>query len=110
MTNQYAELIRARQEIENRIARLNEELRVAKEAEVKAVVQKVKELMNQHGLTVDDLMKTGARVVTTEVRKVAPKYRNPSSGETWTGRGLKPKWLIAALQTGKTVQDFLIQQ
>ncbi len=41
--------------------------------------------------------------------KVAPKYRNPDNpAETWAGRGLKPRWLAAALKTGKKLDDFMI--
>jgi DNA-binding protein H-NS len=40
-------------------------------------------------------------------RKVAPKYRGPN-GETWSGRGLKPRWLAAELDSGKQLADFLI--
>jgi len=40
---------------------------------------------------------------------VAPKYRNPEDpAETWAGRGLKPRWLTAAIKSGKKVEDFLI--
>jgi DNA-binding protein H-NS len=40
---------------------------------------------------------------------VAPKYRNPENpGETWAGRGLRPRWLVAALKGGKKVEDFAI--
>jgi len=40
---------------------------------------------------------------------VAPKYRNPeNSTETWAGRGLKPRWLSAAIKGGKKLDDFLI--
>jgi DNA-binding protein H-NS len=40
---------------------------------------------------------------------VAPKYRNPDDPtETWAGRGLKPRWLAAALKTGKELEDFSI--
>jgi hypothetical protein len=39
---------------------------------------------------------------------VAPKYRNPDTAETWAGRGLKPRWLAAALKTGKKLEDFSI--
>jgi DNA-binding protein H-NS len=40
---------------------------------------------------------------------VAPKYRNPDNpAETWAGRGLKPRWLTAAIKSGKKVDDFLI--
>jgi len=41
--------------------------------------------------------------------KVAPKYRNPENpSETWAGRGLKPRWLAAALKSGKKLEDFSI--
>ena len=40
-------------------------------------------------------------------KKVAPKYRGPD-GETWTGRGLKPRWLMEALKGGKKIEQFLI--
>jgi DNA-binding protein H-NS len=41
--------------------------------------------------------------------KVAPKYRNPENpGETWAGRGLKPRWLAAAIKAGKKLEDFSI--
>jgi DNA-binding protein H-NS len=40
---------------------------------------------------------------------VAPKYRNPENPtETWAGRGLKPRWLAAALKSGKKLEDFSI--
>jgi DNA-binding protein H-NS len=41
---------------------------------------------------------------------VAPKYRNPNNpGETWAGRGLKPRWLVAAIKSGKKAEEFLIK-
>jgi DNA-binding protein H-NS len=40
---------------------------------------------------------------------VAPKYRNPDHpSETWAGRGLKPRWLAAAIKGGKKLEDFAI--
>jgi DNA-binding protein H-NS len=42
-------------------------------------------------------------------RKVPPKYRSPS-GETWAGRGARPRWLVAAMKRGKKVEDFLIKR
>jgi DNA-binding protein H-NS len=40
---------------------------------------------------------------------VAPKYRNPENpAETWAGRGLKPRWLTAAIKSGKKIEDFAI--
>ena len=41
--------------------------------------------------------------------KVAPKYRNPDNpSETWAGRGLQPRWLAAALKSGKKLEHFAI--
>src|SRR5262245_27224385 len=56
----------------------------------------------------------GARVVrgggtTLKGRKVPPKYRGPS-GETWAGRGARPRWLVAATKGGKKLDDFLIDK
>lgn len=43
--------------------------------------------------------------------KVAPKYRNPAKpGETWSGRGLPPRWMAAQLKKGKKREDFLIRK
>ena len=42
-------------------------------------------------------------------RKVPPKYRGPS-GETWAGRGARPRWLVAAIKGGKKLDDFLIDK
>jgi DNA-binding protein H-NS len=41
--------------------------------------------------------------------KVPPKYRSPS-GETWAGRGVKPKWMVEALKKGKKMESFLIKK
>ena len=41
--------------------------------------------------------------------KVAPKYQGPH-GEKWSGRGLKPRWLTAAMSEGKRLEDFLINR
>ena len=56
----------------------------------------------------------GARVVrggasALRGRKVPPKHRGPS-GETWAGRGAKPRWLVASIKEGKKLEDFLIDK
>jgi DNA-binding protein H-NS len=35
-------------------------------------------------------------------------YRNPVDGSTWTGRGLKPRWLVEAIEAGRSQDEFLI--
>jgi DNA-binding protein H-NS len=60
----------------------------------------------------DRLSKSGLRLkgIRGGVRgPVAPKYRNPANpAETWAGRGLKPRWLAAALKSGKKLEHFSI--
>jgi DNA-binding protein H-NS len=50
-----------------------------------------------------------ARTSALKGRKVPPKYRGPS-GETWAGRGARPRWLVAAMKEGKKLDDFLIDK
>jgi DNA-binding protein H-NS len=40
--------------------------------------------------------------------KVAAKYRDATTGDTWSGRGLQPKWLKQALASGKKISDFAL--
>jgi DNA-binding protein H-NS len=40
--------------------------------------------------------------------KVAPKYRHPKTGETWSGRGGTAGWLAREIKAGKKREDFLI--
>ena len=44
----------------------------------------------------------------TRGSKVAPKYRHPKSGETWSGRGGVAGWLAREIKSGKKREDFLI--
>ena len=49
----------------------------------------------------------GANVPKPIRKKIAPKYRGPAN-DTWTGRGMKPRWLTNELKDGKKLEDFLI--
>ncbi len=90
-----AELIAQKEALELQI----EETR---KAELKDAIEQVKAIVAAHGLTMDDLFgKTKATRKTGGT--VAPKYRDPQTGATWTGRGRSPKWLV-----GKNAADFLI--
>ena len=42
--------------------------------------------------------------------KVKPKYRDAKTGDTWAGRGVQPRWLSAALKSGRKLEDFLIDK
>jgi DNA-binding protein H-NS len=40
--------------------------------------------------------------------RVLPKYRNPHTSETWSGRGKRPRWLVAAMKSGHRIEEFRI--
>jgi DNA-binding protein H-NS len=67
--------------------------------------------MAEHGLTAQDIApaaKKGTKAASDGSRKaVAAKYKD-GQGNQWSGRGLKPKWLTAALASGKTIDDFAV--
>lgn len=50
---------------------------------------------------------TGKTTRKTEV-KVAAKYLGPN-GETWSGRGLMPRWLAALVKQGRQKEDFAVK-
>ena len=74
-------------------------------------------LVKAEGLRLDDVFGSRATAAAkkapakkTRTRsKVKPKYRNPATGETWAGRGKRPRWFAAALAAGKKDKDFLIK-
>lgn len=79
-----------------------------KRARAEAIAQ-VKALMDEYGLSVADLNPREApRKAGSKGRKVAVKYRDSATGNTWSGRGLQPKWLRAALAAGRKLEDFRV--
>ena len=89
------------------------ELAKEKAAKLRA---KIGELVKAEGLDIDDVF--GGRRGASAAKKtkagkprakVKPKYRNPATGETWAGRGKRPRWFAAALAAGKKDKDFLIR-
>ncbi|MFN3860745.1 MAG: H-NS family nucleoid-associated regulatory protein [Roseateles sp.] len=87
-------------------AALDEQIRLTKERERGEAIAKVKSLMSEYGLTVADLSVRTPKQA--RVSKVAAKYRNQATGETWSGRGLQPKWLKAAIAGGAKLSDFAV--
>lgn len=97
------DLLKQRDDIERQI----EETRKAER--VKAM-QQIHTLMSDFGITVSDLTARtapkGKRATTT--KKAAVKYRDPATGDSWSGRGLQPRWLKAALAQGARLGDFAV--
>ena len=88
-------------------AALEEQISQTRRDERQKAITQVKALMAEYGLTAEDLKARSAKAAGTG-NKVAAKYRNKATGETWSGRGLQPRWLKAALGTGKKLTDFAV--
>lgn len=97
MSQTYKELLQQREALEKAIAQ-------ARQNEIAAAVSKVRELVAEFGLTAQDVFPArGAKSGGKATAKVAAKYRDPVTGQTWTGRGKAPKWI-----DGKDRNQFLI--
>jgi len=82
-------------------------LEIAKESVAK-VREKILGLLKMEGLTLDELF--GSARKGKGRRPAALKYRNPAdASQTWSGRGKRPRWFLAAIKAGKKEQDLLIK-
>ena len=113
-------------EIQSQIDKLQKQATEIKGREFGKTVQEILAKMQAFGITLKDLNpgkarngKTKAKGTTTskpagsKIKKkatttVAAKYQGPN-GETWSGRGLTPRWLAALVSNGKTKEDFFIK-
>lgn len=98
MQTSYKELIVQREALEQKI-------QAARKAELTEAVSKVRSIVAEYSLTAEDVFPPArANRKESSVHKVEAKYRNPTTGETWTGRGKSPKWIA-----NEDRQKFLIQ-
>jgi DNA-binding protein H-NS len=96
------------QDLLDRKAALEKEIETTRKQERSEAISKVKALMSEYGLTISDLSAKGTPKSAGAGKggKVAVKYRNTATGDTWSGRGLQPKWLKAALAAGRKIEEF----
>jgi DNA-binding protein H-NS len=87
---------------------IEQQIEHTKKQERGDAVNKVRALMAEYGLTVADIGGKAAAKGKSGGGKVPAKYRNTSTGDSWSGRGLQPRWLKAALASGKKLSDFAI--
>ena len=92
---------------------------LTKRTPIGQVRRKLTVLAKSQGYTIAELFGSASPAKTTTRKStkgkktgtVAPKYRNPSKpSETWSGRGLPPRWMSALLKKGKKKEDFLIKK
>lgn len=107
------------QELLEQRAKLDKEIAQAQSTLRSDALAKIQALMAEAGLSLSDLRDAFGGAASTKAArapaaapkvgsKVAPKYRNTATGDTWSGRGLQPNWLKAALAEGKKLEDFAI--
>jgi DNA-binding protein H-NS len=96
----YRELLAQREKLERQIEE-------AKAREYAEVLNEIKQKMADYGITLAEL--GGTRVKAAKAGRpragVAPKYRDPASGSTWSGRGKPPRWIA-----GQDREKFLIEK
>lgn len=102
--------------LQKQIERLQKKADIVRARDLKRVVDSITSEMAKYGITIEDLERaqttTGRKTRKVAAAKtkssVAPKYRQPETGDTWTGRGKPPRWLTAAEAAGTARDSFLI--
>ena len=94
---------------------LDKQITKAKAEEKAAVLAHIRSAMEQYEITAEELTAAPKRgrkpgsTDTVERKPVAPKYHN-ELGETWTGRGKQPKWVVEALASGLALEELRIEK
>lgn len=83
------------------IAELQKKAEEARRTELAGAIAQIKSLMKQFNLTIKDLKLKDGKISKASGKAVAAKYRDPISGETWTGRGRSPAWAAQAKAENK---------
>ncbi len=81
-----------------------------KDQAIEDAYTQIMDVADKVGLSIEQILEFGATKRKKSTRKsVEPRYRNKSdTSETWTGRGKQPRWLVAELEKGAKLEDFLI--
>ncbi len=84
---------------------IHEELRIVLAAKMAAQRQEIDERLRD----LDQFSASSQRAVTALRPKAGPFYRNPDRPtQIWSGRGLRPRWLVFQLASGRKLADFQI--
>lgn len=97
-------------DIQNQIEKLQQQAAEIRAQEFDKTVQEILAKMTAFGITLKDLESVKGRArkaATTTAKPAAVKYTGPN-GETWSGRGLTPRWLTALVAQGRTKDEFAI--
>lgn len=92
-------------------AKVQKAIANARDRERSVLKEKMAELAKNHGFSVNELFGgvRGGRGAGKGKSLGVAKYANPDNrGDTWTGRGRKPNWLVDRLKKGAKLNDFAI--
>ena len=94
-------------QIQKQIEQLQREAEPVRSTEVKGVIDRIKIAIAHYGLTAAHLGLSGASRTTSSKRsaKASPQFGD-GSGNTWSGRGPRPRWLREALAAGRSIEEF----
>lgn len=92
------------QEIQKQIAELQAKAEEARRNEIAQARAQIQAIMSEYNLTVADLANGSKSALKAPRKPVEAKYKDESTGDTWTGRGRAPKWL-----QGKDKNQYLIR-
>ena len=95
-------------DIQKQISTLQEKAEKLRVSELESVINDIKSKIAEYNITANDL---GLSTKTKKVKNtepVAPKYKN-KKGETWSGRGRQPQWVKDIIDSGKSIDSFLIR-
>lgn len=95
-------------ELKIQIAALKEEAERLRQEALDALVGDICARMAEYDLEPEAVVNALERACQVRARTSRAKYRNPETGETWSGKGRKPGWVHQALSQGKSLQDLLI--
>lgn len=103
-----------KEKIEKEIQKLKEDARALTERHRGPALDSIVKAMTEYDISPDDVA-SAYRNATKASRRgsarqtIAPKYRHPSTGQTWSGRGRTPRWIVEAEEQGRHRDDFLIK-
>jgi len=87
------------------LEKLHKEVAAAREKEVAQAIADIKEKIAEYEITPEELGFSSRAAATPRKKPLPARYMNPKTGETWSGRGRAPAWLV-----GKNRDRFLIQE
>ena len=95
-------------DIQKQIAELQAKAHEIKTKEFSEKVAMIKETMATYGITLEDLQSRPSKAGKIKSTSPAPaKYTGPN-GESWSGRGLMPRWLATLVKDGHSKDEYLI--